>query len=153
MPVDSTGPICRCGAVGCWETKVGENVLLRHAGRLAGGGPPAVAEVIMAAKAGEARAEAAVADVAEWCGVGLRAIVNLFNPEIVVLGGTLAQVWRAAEDRINEAMGRSSMTAPREDVHVRPAGLGGDSPLIGAAELAFAPVLDHPQSVSQVQGA
>lgn len=149
MPVDSAGPICRCGAVGCWETKVGENVLLRHAGRLAGGGPPAVAEVITAAQAGDARAQAAIDEVAEWCGVGLRAIVNLFNPEIVVLGGTLAQVWRAAEDRINEAMGRSSMTAPREDVHVRPAGLGGDSPLIGAAELAFGPVLDHPQAVPQ----
>ena len=64
------GPVCRCGAVGCWETKVGENVLLRRAGRLAGGGPPAVAEVIAAAQAGEARAEAAVDDVAEWCGVG-----------------------------------------------------------------------------------
>src|SRR4029078_11360247 len=53
MQVDSEGPVCRCGAVGCWETKVGENVLLRLAGRLPGGGPPAVAEVIAAAQAGE----------------------------------------------------------------------------------------------------
>lgn len=149
MPVDSAGPICRCGAVGCWETKVGENVLLRHAGRLPGGGPPAVAEVIVAAQAGEERAQAAVDEVAEWCGIGLRAIVNLFNPEMVVLGGTLGQVWRAAEDRVNAAMGRSSMSAPREDVHIRVAGLGGDSPLIGAAEVAFAPVLEHPQAVPQ----
>ena len=149
MPVDSAGQICRCGAVGCWETKVGENVLLRRAGRLAGGGPPAVAEVISAAKAGEARAEAAVADVAEWCGVGIRAIVNLFNPEIVVLGGTLAQVWRAAEARVDEAIDRGPMMSPREDVVIRSAGLGGDSPLIGAAELAFAPVLEHPQAVPQ----
>src|SRR3954451_3600392 len=37
MQVDSEGPVCRCGAVGCWETKVGENVLLRLAGRLPGG--------------------------------------------------------------------------------------------------------------------
>ncbi|GAA4381270.1 ROK family protein [Nocardioides caricicola] len=149
MPVDSSGPVCRCGAVGCWETKVGENVLLRHAGRLAGGGPPAVAEVISAAKAGEARAEAAVIDVAEWCGVGIRAIVNLFNPEIVVLGGTLAQVWRAAEDRVDAAIDSGPMVSPRDDVVIRSAGLGGDSPLIGAAELAFAPVLEHPQAVPQ----
>lgn len=149
MPVDSAGPVCRCGAVGCWETKVGENVLLRHAGRLAGGGPPAVAEVISAAAAGEARAEEAVNDVAEWCGVGIRAIVNLFNPEIIVLGGTLAQVWRAAEDRVDAAIDRGPMMSPREDVVIRSAGLGGDSPLIGAAELAFAPVLEHPQAVPQ----
>lgn len=149
MQVDSAGPVCRCGAVGCWETKVGENVLLRHAGRLAGGGPPAVAEVIAAARAGEPRAAAAVADVADWCGVGIRAIVNLFNPEVVVLGGSLAQIWRAAESRVNEALSRSTMMSPREDVVIRAAALEDDSPLIGAAELAFRPVLDHPQAVPQ----
>ncbi len=41
------------------------------------------------------------------------------------------------------------MMSPREDVVIRSAGLGGDSPLIGAAELAFAPVLEHPQAVPQ----
>lgn len=147
MQVDSEGPVCRCGAVGCWETKVGENVLLRHAGRLAGGGPPAVAEVIAAARAGDARAAEAVDDVADWCGVGIRAIVNLFNPEIVVLGGCLAQVWRAAEDRVDDALNRSTMMSPRQDVVIRSAALEDESPLIGAAELAFAPVLDHPQAV------
>jgi predicted NBD/HSP70 family sugar kinase len=149
MQVDSEGPVCRCGAVGCWETKVGENVLLRLAGRLPGGGPPAVAEVIAAGHAGEARAAEAVDEVADWCGVGIRAIVNLFNPEVVVLGGCLAQVWGAAEKRVDEALGRSTMMSPREDILIRPAGLEDDSPLIGAAELAFAPVLDHPQAVPQ----
>ncbi|WP_395658776.1 ROK family protein [Nocardioides sp.] len=149
MQVDSHGPVCRCGAVGCWETKVGENVLLRSAGRLSGGGPPAVAEVIAAAEAGEERAAEAVAKVAEWCGVGIRAIINLFNPEVVVLGGCLAQVWRAAEDQVNEAMSRSKLMSPREDVVIRSA-LLEDSPLIGAAELAFAPVLEHPQAVLAV---
>ncbi|MGY2703140.1 ROK family protein [Nocardioides sp. HB32] len=91
MQVDSGGPVCRCGAFGCWETKIGENVLLRRAGRLAGGGPPAVAEVIAAAQGGEVRAAEAVAEVAEWCGIGIRVIVNLFNPEVVVLGGSLAR--------------------------------------------------------------
>ena len=147
MQVDSEGPVCRCGAVGCWETKVGENVLLRHAGRLAGGGPPAVAEVIAAAQEGDVRAAEAVADVADWCGVGIRAIVNLFNPEIVVLGGCLAQVWRAAGDRVDEALNRSTMMSPREDIVIRAASLEDEAPLIGAAELAFAPVLDHPQAV------
>jgi predicted NBD/HSP70 family sugar kinase len=125
---------------------VGENVLLRLAGRLPGGGPPAIAEVIEAARAGETRAAEAVAEVADWCGVGLRGIVNLFDPEVVVLGGCLAQVWRAAEGQVNEAMARSTML-PRDDVVIRVAQLGGDSPLIGAAELAFAPVLGDPQAV------
>lgn len=149
MQVDTEGPICRCGAVGCWEMKVGENVLLQNAGRLPGGGPPAVAEVIASAQAGDRRAAAAVEEVAEWCGVGIRAIVNLFNPDVVVLGGCLAQVWRAAEPQVDEAMHRSALVYQRADTVIRSAGLGDDSPLIGAAELAFEPVLDHPQTVPQ----
>jgi predicted NBD/HSP70 family sugar kinase len=149
MQIDSLGPNCRCGSVGCWEMKVGENVLLRRAGRLPGGGPPAIAEVIAAARDGEARAAAAVDEVAEWCGVGLRAIVNIFNPEIVVLGGVLSQVWSAAGSRVDEAMSRSTLISPRNDVEIRSAGLEDDSPLIGAAELAFAPILEHPQMVPQ----
>jgi predicted NBD/HSP70 family sugar kinase len=149
MQVDGAGPACRCGAVGCWETKVGENVLLQRAGRLAGGGPEAVAEVIAAARAGEPRAAEAVNDVADWCGVGIRAIVNLFNPQVVVLGGSLAQVWRAAESRVVESVQRNTLLSPRGDAALRSAALGDDSPLIGAAELAFGPVLDHPQTVPQ----
>lgn len=147
LQVDGRGPECRCGSVGCWEMKVGENVLLQRAGRLAGGGPPAVAEVIAAARAGEARAAEAVNGVADWCGVGIRAIVNLFNPEVVVLGGSLAQVWRAAETRVVEAVQRGTLVSPRLETVIRSAALGDDSPLIGAAELAFGPVLDHPQVV------
>ncbi len=149
MQVDSRGPACRCGAAGCWEMKVGENVLLQQAGRLPGGGPPAVAEVIAAARAGEQRAAEAVDSVAEWCGVGIRALVNLLNPEIVVLGGTLAQVWRAAEERVNDGLQRSTLVSPRAETLIRSARLGDDSPLVGAAELAFGPVLEHPQAVPQ----
>lgn len=147
MQVDSQGEVCRCGAVGCWESKVGENILLQMAGRLAGGGPPAVAEVIAAARTGDQRAAEAIDEAADWCGVGIRAIVNLFNPEVVVLGGSLAQIWAAAAGRVDEAMHRSALVSPRVETIIRPAGLGDDSPLIGAAELAFAPVLDHPQAV------
>ena len=77
-----------------------------------------------------------------------RVKASFFDPEVVVLGGSLAQVWRAAEGQVREAMSRSTMM-PRDDVLVRAAQLGGDSPLVGAAELAFMPVLDHPQAVPQ----
>ena len=153
MQVDSVGPQCRCGSVGCWEMKVGENVLLRRAGRLPGGGPPAIAEVIAAALSGEKRARAAVDEVADWCGVGLRAIVNLFNPEIVVLGGVLAQVWGAAEHRVDAALSRTTLISPHNELSVRAARLEDQSPLIGAAELAFAPVLENPQLVPEGVGA
>jgi len=142
--VDSDGLPCRCGATGCWETKVGENQLLTAAGRLPGGGPAAVAEVIAEAQAGNPRAERALEEVATWTGVGLRAVVNLFNPQMIVLGGVLARAWVARADLVDAGMARGALIAPRESVTVRPAQLGEDSSLLGAAELAFAPLIADP---------
>lgn len=147
LQVDSGGARCRCGNTGCWETKVGENELLVRAGRLPGGGPEGVAEVIAAAEGGEARAAAALDDVAEWVGVGLRAVINLFNPEIIVLGGHLAPVFVARETEINDVLDRWMLMSPRGEVLVRPSQLQPDAPLVGAAELAFMPLLSNPTAV------
>ncbi|GAA5153115.1 ROK family transcriptional regulator [Nocardioides marinquilinus] len=151
LQVDSAGPVCRCGATGCWEMKAGENRLLQLAGRLPGGGPDAVAEVIDAARGGEARARDALAETAEWVGAGLRAVVNVFNPDIIVLGGSLAQVWDVQADVVRATVKRTALPALRDEVEIASARLGGDSPLVGAAELAFAPVLEDPQDVGSPQ--
>ena len=147
--VDSAGVECRCGAHGCWETRVGENHLLEAAGRLPGGGPSAVAQVIAAASAGDIRAAEALDEVAQWTGIGLRAIVNIFNPEAIVMGGVLAQVWLARQRVVTATMASGGPGALLEQVRVMPAGLGEDSSLIGAAELAFERLLADPLSVSQ----
>jgi predicted NBD/HSP70 family sugar kinase len=148
LQIDSAGPTCRCGNTGCWEMKIGENQILQLAGRLPGGGPRAVAEVIEAAQHGDARSLAAVEEAADWSGIGLRAVINLFNPEMIVLGGCLAQIWDAAQDKVDEALGRTTLISPRSDVTIRSGVFGMDAPLIGAAELAFAPLLQDPQSVA-----
>lgn len=140
--VDRQGPPCRCGNAGCWEVMAGENALLTGAGRLPGGGPDAVAEVIAAAAEGDARAQHSLREVAEWTGIGLRTVVNLFNPEIVVVGASLAQVFAAAEEQVLEAMRQT--IPPMSELLVRAAGLGQDSSLIGAAERAFSPLLSAP---------
>ena len=148
--VESNGAQCRCGALGCWETRVGENHLLEAAGRLPGGGPSAVAQVIGASAAGDVRAGAALDEVAQWIGVGLRAIVNIFNPEAIVMGGVLAQVWLARQRVITASMASRGPEALLEQVRVMPAGLGEDSSLIGAAELAFERLLADPLSAGQL---
>ncbi|MBB6628824.1 ROK family protein [Nocardioides sp. KIGAM211] len=147
LAVDSGGTTCRCGSVGCWETKVGENQLLTHAGRLPGGGPQAVAEVVDAAAAGEERAIASVEDVASWTGVGLRAVVNVFNPEVIVLGGMLGRVLASRPDLVAERLNSATLISPGGRVDLRVAALGEDSSLVGAAELAFSPLLADPLAV------
>jgi predicted NBD/HSP70 family sugar kinase len=151
LPVDrDRGIVCRCGARGCWETKVGENHLLEAVGRLPGGGPAAVAEVIRDAEAGDARAAEAVRECAHWAGVGLGAIINLFNPAKIVVGGLLAAVWDSFAPEVTAAMDAVSLEAPRAQAQIVTAGLGLDSSLIGAAELAFSALLADPMSYADV---
>ncbi|MGI8435133.1 MAG: ROK family protein [Nocardioidaceae bacterium] len=144
LMVDSDGIECRCGARGCWETRVGENHLLEGAGRRLGGGPVAVAEVIAAALAGETRARRSLDDCARWTGIGLSAVATLFNPDVIVLGGVLSQVLSARHEQITAVMEAGSVVARHDEIVVRSAGLGQDSSLIGASEIAFAPLLRDP---------
>ena len=142
--VDSSGLKCRCGATGCWETKVGVDRLLTTAGRLPGGGSHAVEEVLEAAAAGDDRCAKAVDEVAYWTGIGLANVVTAFDPRVIVVAGVLDQVWRARPDVVRDGISHSSRIAMLDAVEVRSAGLGEDSPLIGAAELALAPLLANP---------
>jgi predicted NBD/HSP70 family sugar kinase len=138
---------CRCGNVGCWETKVGENQLLMLAGRLPGGGPEGVDEVIAAADNGDERAARALDEVGHWLGVGLRAVINVFNPEVIVLGGSLAALWVARQDVVDKTLDRWTLMSARSEVIIRASAFGLDSPWRGAAEMVFAPVLADPASV------
>jgi predicted NBD/HSP70 family sugar kinase len=138
---------CRCGNVGCWETKVGENQLLVLAGRPPGGGPEEVDEVIAAATAGDLRAGEALDEVGHWIGVGLRAVINLFNPDMIVLGGSMAALWAARQDVVDKTLDRWTLMSARSDVVIRASAFGLDSPWRGAAEMVFAPVLADPVSV------
>jgi predicted NBD/HSP70 family sugar kinase len=141
---------CRCGNVGCWETKVGENQLLVRAGRLPGGGPEGVAEVIAAAAAGEKRAVEALDEVGQWIGAGLRAVINVFNPEVIVLGGSMAALWNARQEVVDKTLDRWTLMSPRSDVIIRASAFGLDSPWRGAAEMVFAPVLADPAAVIEL---
>ena len=148
LPVDVVqGDQCRCGARGCWETKVGEHHLLEGAGMLPGGGRHAVDEVLAAANAGQPKAAAAVDHCAFWTGVGLGAIINAMNPAIIVVSGLLAGIWEARPAAVSASIDAVALKASRAQVTICAAGLGADSALIGAAELAFASLLSDPMSL------
>ena len=96
---------------------------------------------------GDPVALSAVEDVGRWLGTGLAGLVNVFNPQRVVLGGLLATMWPVVEQIVQEELRARVMAPALEVVEIRPAQLGADGPLLGAAELALAPVLDDPASV------
>lgn len=144
LPVNPAGAACRCGSVGCWETEIGEGSLLSRAGRPAAGGRTAVDAVIADARIGEPRAIAALDETGRWLGIGLAGLVNVLNPEIVVLGGLFGRIQPFVAATVDAELDRRSLAAPRELVRIVPARLGVDAPLVGAAELAFEPILADP---------
>ena len=144
MPVRTDGRPCRCGSSGCWETEVGEEALLALGGYPPDGGRAAVESLIAAASAGEPRALAALEEVGRWLGVGIAGLVNLFDPDLVVLGGLFARIHPYVERAVEERVAGRALAAPRALVRVVPSILGIDAPLIGAAELAFEPLLADP---------
>jgi predicted NBD/HSP70 family sugar kinase len=144
MPVNPAGAPCRCGSVGCWETEVGEDALLMRAGLMPGGGRAAVDAVLREAAAGSARAQAALDHVGTWLGLGLASLVNLLNPQLIVLGGRFGRMYPFVTRALHAELDRRTLPAARSLVTVIPTSLGVDAPLLGAAELALEPLLADP---------
>ena len=144
MPINPAGVVCRCGSVGCWETEIGERTLLMRAGHPTGGGRGAVDAVLRDAAAGVPEALGALDNVGRWLGVGLAGLVNILNPQMIVLGGLFGRIHPFVATSLRTEIDRLGLRASSELVEVRPASLGIDAPLIGAAELAFEPLLTNP---------
>jgi predicted NBD/HSP70 family sugar kinase len=144
MPVNPDGRTCRCGSVGCWETEVGEGALLRRAGHPPDAGREEVEAVLQEAAAGSPDALAAVDAVGRWLGFGLAGLVNVFNPQVVVLGGLFSRLHPFVDATLSAELDRLALPQAREAIRVVPAALGVDAPLLGAAELAFEPLLADP---------
>ena len=151
MVLDPAGPVCRCGSNGCMEALVGEAALLRASGWLRPPTRHAVAEVLEAARLGEPAARAGIAQVGSALGLAIANLVNLLNPEVVVLGGSLAPILELGATSIEAQLDRHAMAGPRGMVTLRTPGLGDDSSLIGAAELAFRPLLADPYGTVQLR--
>lgn len=144
LPVNPNGIACRCGSVGCWETEIGEAALLRLAGHPPGGGRGEIDAVLAEAEAGSPSALSALDQVGHWLGVGLAGLINVLNPELVILGGLFSRIHPFVSGTIDDELDRRALAAPRGLALVVPATLGVNAPLLGAAELAFEPFLIDP---------
>ncbi|GAA2627807.1 ROK family transcriptional regulator [Dactylosporangium fulvum] len=144
MVVNPVGKPCSCGSHGCWETEIGEHALLAAAGRNPSAGREGILAVVDAASRGDATAQAAVRQVGDWLGFGVANLVNIFNPEMVIFGGTLREVYLASAAQVRSRLNRNGLPACREHVRLRTPQLGDDAALLGAAELAFEPLFADP---------
>ncbi|WP_297368729.1 ROK family protein [Cryobacterium sp.] len=139
--VNSRGVRCHCGRVGCLETEVSMARLLAVL-KL----PRADLDELDIAL-GVSRDPAVLTEVRrqiELLSEAISNFVNMFDPEMVVLGGFLGSLLSVGREQLTAAMIVRSMSSIGHTVAIERASLGSRISLVGAAELAFADLLDDP---------
>ena len=145
--INPDGRRCVCGSIGCWETEAGERALLRRVGAAAQGeGLDALARVEELAAGGDPATLAALAETGRWLGTGIRGLINVFNPEIVVLGGLYHRFFDYMEEAANETAAGAIDVSRRMTSIVR-SSVGAGAALVGAAELVFDDVIADPAAI------
>ena len=131
------GRPCPCGKSGCWERYCSGTALAQTARELGMSGHPSGAEVGAAALAGDRLALTAVEDLSSWLAVGLALVTDVFDPEVVVIGGGVSRI---AHLFIPGAVSRMTTLVTGADHRplpkVVPALLGEAASMVGAALIA-----------------
>ncbi|MEV5407604.1 ROK family transcriptional regulator [Thermopolyspora sp. NPDC052614] len=154
MVVNPGGRLCGCGSRGCLEAEVGERTVLEAAGRVEDHvGRDAIRDVVDAADRGDIMAQGALMRVGDWLGIGVANLVNIFNPEIVIFGGMLRDIYLGSAAQVRSRIATGALAGTRERLRLRTSALGDDATLTGAAELAFSQVLSDPLEVLARVGA
>jgi len=151
MVISDEGPLCNCGNRGCWEVLASGTALAREARiktkdgvtssilQLAGGDLEKInAEVIHeAAQAGDSLANELIARTAYYLGVGLANLINIFNPEVIIIGGGLSNIGDMLLKPAFEEAGRRAFKPAYQAVRFARAELGRNSGVLGAAAFAL----------------
>jgi predicted NBD/HSP70 family sugar kinase len=146
VSVDPDGLLCLCGNRGCLSVEADVERLLGDAGRPAPTGVSVLDEAVAVLRAGypaDERVRAAADATAARLGLGLAGLINVVNPDRVLLGGMYRELLAAAPARLREAVTRRSPWGHGAGIPIEACGLD-DAALIGAAEVAWQPVLDNP---------
>jgi predicted NBD/HSP70 family sugar kinase len=148
IPVDPTGPECRCGARGCLDRMAGLEWILRDAGVWDGAEarPPeeALAELVARLTAGTARPERAVRAAGRWLGIALAAAINVLDMPTVVLGGCYAALEPWLRDSLRTELDARVLSTACEPVRVLAAELGREAAVRGAAASIVRGIIDDP---------
>ncbi len=154
MTIAAEGELCSCGRRGCWETLAGPRaVVAKYRSRMepsVGGGVRldsdeiGFAQLVEAAGLGDLVALAVLQDAARYLGIGIANLVNILNPELVVLGGVLGQAGDLLGPIIKETVKQNSLFPMRAALSIVPSLNGADDCVMGAAALALDSILRQP---------
>lgn len=151
IPIDYKGAKCKCGNYGCIERFVGRDYIVERAvkaikdgrktkiyelvnGKLEEITPKTISE---AYNKGDKLAKEIWIDVGVCLGAMFSGLVNLLNPDVIVIGGGISQAGKILFDTIEKTIKERAMKKLTENLKILPAGLGIDSGIISASALIF----------------
>ncbi|WP_406070040.1 ROK family protein [Micromonospora sp. NBC_01638] len=138
------GRACRCGARGCLEAYVGAEAIIdryreaRRGRAVPGDDEESQIAALVAAGETSTTARRVLDDTAGYLGAGVANLINLFNPERVVLGGWAAMALGDLLPAVREAAGRQALRQPYAQASIELCRLGVDAVALGAATLPIA---------------
>jgi len=135
ITIDPDGPVCRCQERGCLEVYASDFFLAEEASRL---GFSDIQELIDAARNGGGEAKQAFARMGRYLGLGAKNLVNLLNPEAVILGGERMNASDLFMPHLENEVRRHSFPSEAERLQIVKTELGSDGFLIGSATLVAA---------------
>ncbi|WP_186810250.1 ROK family protein [Schleiferilactobacillus harbinensis] len=146
MSINANGRPCNCGNIGCWERYVSATGLIQTTQEAIAKAPTSVlaewqAEgqpltgkmVSLAYDEGDAVAHEVMNQTGEWLGVGLVSIINVFNPERIIIGGGMAAAGERIMTPAQKYIDAHALAQPLAAAEIVPAALGDRAGMVGAA--------------------
>jgi glucokinase-like ROK family protein len=154
---------CHCGKIGCWETYANQGSVIRRVqARLEGvqeGGNPLLLEkqdghlslaiIKQAADRGDEEFLGPLAETGAALGLGFAGLIDIFNPEKIILGGPLSIVGKYMLPTIIETAASNSLTNPDPDTEILLSSFETDAVLIGAISIIVDDILSNPTLVER----
>jgi glucokinase len=134
--VDFDGPPCACGGRGHLEAVASGKAASLVAKELYGADADSH-ELVKRAEAGESKAIEALAQIGRFLGAGLATFVNIFEPELIVIGGGFGRESEVLLGPAREVLARDGLVPGSETVKIVEAQLGAEAGVIGAGMIAF----------------
>ncbi len=138
--IDASGPACSCGFRGCWESLATGSAMAAWFKLNSTGGDryPAnisAEQICRLAQSGDELAARAVERESYYLGLGLANLINLFVPDVIVLGGSVMKSGALFLDGVRKVISQGCRFVPYEKTELALASLGEDANLIGAARV------------------
>lgn len=142
MTIVEGGEPCSCGNHGCWEVYASDRATVRRyieskSLPLTQASGILIQDVVSASNDGDPVARKEVIKTGQYLGRGIANIIRSFDPELIIVGGTITQAWDLVYPEIMETVNKRGFFGKQRNTTILPTSLSDSPPLLGAAALSI----------------